>query len=412
MYRLLEQRTRTQVPVLRERAAGLNRRIRELCETGPLLDFVHAGEAAAESLETQLRSLKQAESAMIMTRSWKTPLMAFAIAMVACLVGFVLSVRILTPDSQVTISAAFALCASLAATTFAFLRIERAWVAQAEGKQAAQVLLTMFEQPELPVQNNLITLVDRFTDQLKLEHVTLQDSEGRKLLSDVSINMKPGQLVAIVGNRRLQAKALAELILGFGRPTSGRMLIDHTNTIDIDPQAFRSQCAWIAPDGPLVPGTIEDNLHANGRPASMAELMDALRLAGTYEAIQNLPDGLATMVTPHDDRLSPDHLFRLGIARALTKKPMLVVAEEPSAPVSQQQEAGTLAALRQMTSRGVLVVTLPERLSTLRDADMIVVLNDHQVDSIGKHNQLLQTSELYRHLNYLRFSELRGVSLQ
>lgn len=412
LYRMLEQRSRTRVPVLRERAASLNRRIRELCETGPLLDFVHAGEAAGESLETQLRSLQQAENSLILTRSWKTPLMAFAITIVACLVSFVLSVRILSEDANVDLASAITLCALLAGTTFAILRIERTWETLTEGNQSASSLLALFDQPDTSPQGDLLKQVDPLASRLVLESVTLKDNEGKKLLEDVSLSLAPGQLVAVVGNNRLQAKALAELLLGFGRPSSGRMLLDDTNTIDIAPQAFRAQCAWIAADGPLVPGTIEDNLHANGRPASLAELMDALRAANAYDAIQNLPDGLATLVAPHDDRLAPDYLFRLGVARTLAKRPMLVVAEEPFAQVRPEVESQTLAALRQLTDRGVLVVTLPERLTTLRDADMIVVMHDHRVNAVGTHTQLLQSCELYRHLNYLRFSELRHVGLQ
>ncbi len=179
------------------------------------------------------------------------------------------------------------------------------------------------------------------------------------------MDMEPGKLVAIIGSDRLQARAVAEILLGFGRPSSGRILLDGVNTIDVDPLALRGTSAWIGPDGPLIAGTLEDNLHQR-KSASLVELTEAVRDAGVYDAIQNLSDGLTTLVSPHDDRLKPDYLFRLGIARTLVKNPTLVVAEEPTARVLPQVEAETLEALHQMTRRGMFVVVLPNRLTTLR----------------------------------------------
>jgi ABC-type multidrug transport system fused ATPase/permease subunit len=122
------------------------------------------------------------------------------------------------------------------------------------------------------------------------------------------------------------------------------------------------------------------------------------------DAILNLPDGLATLVTPDEDRLQPDALFRIGLARALVKKRSLIVAQEPSVRVKSTTESETLDSIMQLKSDNTMLVVLTQRLSTLRAADQIIVLHEHKIAGIGNHTQLLEQSEIYRHFNYMQFS--------
>jgi ABC-type multidrug transport system fused ATPase/permease subunit len=131
--------------------------------------------------------------------------------------------------------------------------------------------------------------------------------------------------------------------------------------------------------------------------------MEVARKAHVADAIMNLPEGLQTLVSPSEERLPPDSLFRIGIARGFVKKRSIVVAEEPK-PMRASIEADSTEALVQLKNEGVIVVVLPNRLSTLRAADQVVVLHDHQVSDRGTHAELLERSELYRHLNYVRFA--------
>ena len=112
------------------------------------------------------------------------------------------------------------------------------------------------------------------------------------------------------------------------------------------------------------------------------------------------------MVTPNEDRLLPDSLFRIGLMRGLVKKRSLIVAQEPSVRVKSTTESETLDALLQLKSEDTILVVLPQRLSTLRAADQIIVIHAHKVAGIGTHSQLLEQSEIYRHLNYMQFSPL------
>ncbi len=291
IYRSLDLRERTSHPVLNERILSLKQRILELCETGPLLAFVHAEDASLGSLESQLRSLHSAEQQLLSSKGIKKPVMAFFIALAVCFVGLILAIRMLQPDSNLHLPSAFIFFGAMAAATLAAIRLSQAWSGFSKGSESARSLVSLLTQlddePTVLGQQPLPKIAHR----IELDHVTLRDSEGRKLLEDICVDLEPGKLTAVISSDRVQARAMAEMVLGFGRPSSGRILLDSANIIDVDPPSLRKHSAWIGPDGPLVAGTLEDNLH-NERAASLAELTDAVRAAGVYEAIQNLPDGL------------------------------------------------------------------------------------------------------------------------
>ena len=219
-----------------------------------------------------------------------------------------------------------------------------------------------------------------------------------------------GKITALITSDPMQARAIAELLIGFGKPARGKILVDGIEATPANSSdSVHPRSIWISPDGPMMAGTIESNLHSHGKPKALSEIMEAVRLAGMYDSVQNLVDGLATMVAQDDARLEPDQKFRLGIARAILRCPKLVVAEEPSVRVPAEVESANLDALRQLSQQGSAVVVLPNRLETLRHADSIIVLHDHRVSAQGLHAKLLESSELYRHLNYVRFSPLRHI---
>jgi ABC-type multidrug transport system fused ATPase/permease subunit len=222
-------------------------------------------------------------------------------------------------------------------------------------------------------------------------------------LDDVSVIFRPGQLTAIVSPDPFLAKALVEMVLGFGQPVSGRLLFDQVESKDLSSQLIREHSLWIAPNGPLLTGTIEDNLWLGLQRDATIDMREITKLARVSDAIFELPDGLQTLVSSNEQRLSHDLMFRLGIARAFLKKPGILVAEEPAS--SQPGiEAETTRALLEVRNHSCVVLVLPNRLSTLRAADQVVVLHHRRIADMGTHNELLERSELYRHWNYMHFA--------
>lgn len=405
LYSNLESARRKRRPVLFERARAASEQLSYLCNTAPLLAFVHDHEDTKLSYEGHLNSYRQSQMQLADGGTWKSPTMLLTCAILIAFLIVVVSIRFLDESSNLQLGELFVLCTSIVLSVASLHRFQRALHRYKMAEPAVDRLATYFEQPT--VDNNKQQDRIRPTKILHsivLEHVTIKNSSGQKLLEDISTTIKPGQLTAIVASQSVQANAFAELIFGFGRPVSGRIMIDGVDSTDLDSSAIRHFSLWAAARGPLVHGTVEDNLWSVGSPDATVDLMKIATRMRVSDAILNLPDGLATLVTPNEDRLQPDALFRIGLARGVVKKRSLIVAQEPSVRVKSTTESETLEAILQLKSENTMLIVLPHRLSTLRAADQIIVLHDHKVAGIGTHSQLLEQSEIYRHLNYMQFS--------
>ncbi len=411
VYRTLDRHRRTKLPVIRERATQRRAQVMALCLKGPLLESVHSEGDIQGSFTEELTNYRKEAVRSLASSAWKTPLIVALVGILACLFVFIVAVQVLRPDHDLTLAGCLAFVLSCVGVAISGIRLQRSGRELRGVQTASEDLVRFLSLPadSLPVLN--AKRVQRITQRVELEHVTVQDSSGRKLLENVTASFKPGVLVGLVASQRLQASALMELLLGIGRPVSGRMLVDNISASDLEADGLKRLGIWISDSGPLVTGTINDNLLGEGKQQNSADVTDALRTAKVLEAVQRLPEGVATVITPNDDRFLPDTPFRLGIARALLRKPSIMVIEEPNARVDAKTEQETIEAIRSVVSSGCITVLLPQRLTTLRQCDQVLLLHEHQVAQTGTHAELLQQSDLYRHLNYVRFSPLRHVTV-
>ncbi|MCG8649132.1 MAG: ABC transporter ATP-binding protein, partial [Pirellulales bacterium] len=149
------------------------------------------------------------------------------------------------------------------------------------------------------------------------------------------------------------------------------------------------------------------NLRGEDESINNSNLVETLELVGIYDRLHRLPEGLNTIVAAGDSMLGVETTYAIAVARAVLHRPPIVLAMEPPAPAEHLADDPCLKALRQLVSAGTLVVMLPRRLSTLRSADRVVLLNGPRLVGEGKHAELLADSDLYRHLNYLLFNPYR-----
>ena len=411
VYRTLDRYRRTRLPVVRERATQRRNQVMALSLQGPLLESVQSDAEIQKNFGDELASYRKEAVRSLGSSAWKTPLVLLLAGLLGCLFVFLVSIQILRAENNLTLAGCLTFILSCGGVALSAIRLQRS-ARELRSVQTATEDLTRFlalPADPLPVLEN--RKPKRIQQQVALEHVTVLDSYGRKLLQDVSALLTPNRLIGIVATQRLEASALMELLLGIGRPVSGRMLIDGVSVSDIDPLAMKQLGMWISASGPLITGSIENNLAFDGKPLQAAGLMDALRSSRAIEAVQRLPDAVATLVTPGDDRFLPDTPFRLGIARALLRNASIVVMEEPAARVDSKIEQETLEAIQATVTAQSIAVVLPQRLNTLRHCDQIILLHEHQVADSGTHAELLQRCDLYRHLNYVRFSPLRHVAV-
>jgi ABC-type multidrug transport system fused ATPase/permease subunit len=405
LYRFMDRSGRTGLPVVRERAALQRDEMVSLCLRGPLLESVHDEPSVEHRFKEQLSHYRRDALRSLTSSAWKTPTVLLVGGLLMGVLIFVIAVQILGHSSDFGVAGAltFGLCCVAAAVSF--VRWQRAARELRMVASAAEELDRFLAIPVEEVDIEKLEKIDRVSRVAELDHVTVQDSRGRKLLENVSAVFRPNQLIGVIASQPLQANALAELLIGFGRPVSGRMLVDDRVVTDLRPDCLVRCGHWVLPQGAIVPGTLQDNLLSGAPLTDRERLEKTLKSTGLNEVMPALPEGVSTVISPGDDRLSADIPFRIGLARAALSGASLVVIEEPRGvgydPESEQQ---TLEAIRSLVCDSRITVVLPQRLNTLRQCDAIIMLHAHRVAGVGTHAELVRENELYRHLNYLRFN--------
>jgi ATP-binding cassette subfamily B protein len=230
--------------------------------------------------------------------------------------------------------------------------------------------------------------------EVRFEELTFAYRAGTKVLEDVTLTIKPGETVALVGPSGSGKSTLVALLQRLYAPTSGRILVDGTDIRELAQRSLRKQLGVVLQD----PHLFNDTVHANiayGRPdATRADVEAAARAANAHEFIETLPDGYDTVVKERGSRLSGGQRQRIAIARALLKDPPVLIFDEPTSALDAESEAAIQAALRALL-HGRTAIIVAHRLSTVADADRIVVLRDGKVSEMGTHEELLERGGQY-----------------
>jgi ATP-binding cassette subfamily B protein/subfamily B ATP-binding cassette protein MsbA len=265
--------------------------------------------------------------------------------------------------------------------------------ASAEADRCMEVLDT-----EPAIQDRPGAQDAKVTGSIRYEHVTFGYEAGRPALEDVSLEAKPGEVVAIVGETGAGKTTLVNLLVRFYDPWGGRITIGGEDIRDMRHISLRSQISLVLQDPFIFPLTIRENI-AYGRPdAPLKDIVAAAEAANAHDFISNLPEGYDTEVGEHGSTLSGGEKQRLSIARAFLKDAPILILDEPTSALDARTESLLLEALERLMG-GRITFVIAHRLSTIRRADQILVLHRGRVVERGTHATLLQAGGAYADLH-------------
>ena len=215
------------------------------------------------------------------------------------------------------------------------------------------------------------------------------------VLDDLSFAVQPGQRVALVGPSGAGKSTVLSLILGFGDPDAGRILFDGREAKEISLRAIRSQMAIVPQEVLLFGGTIRENVGYGKSGATEDEIREACRLANATEFIDRLPEGMDTMVGPRGVKLSGGQRQRIAIARAILANPRILLLDEATSALDSESERLVNEALERLM-QGRTSIVIAHRLSTVRDADRILVFHQGRIVESGTHDEMVAQPGMYR----------------
>jgi subfamily B ATP-binding cassette protein MsbA len=219
------------------------------------------------------------------------------------------------------------------------------------------------------------------------DHVAFAYPDGREGLKDLSFTAAPGKMLALVGSSGAGKSTALALIPRLYTPTGGRILVDGAPITDVKLASLRSSIAYVGQDALLFADTIEANIRL-GRPDATHEEVMAAAQAAACGFAEQMPQGFATNVGVNGQRLSGGQRQRVAIARAILRNPRILLLDEATSALDTESEAAVQAALARLR-QGRTTIVVAHRLSTVRDADLIVVMADGQAVEQGTHETLL-----------------------
>lgn len=267
-------------------------------------------------------------------------------------------------------------------------------IAQSSAKRIAELLN---EQSGIvsPEPGRAVTQVA--DGSVEFDHVSFAyaSKAEKNVLEDVNLTIKSGEVVGIIGGTGSSKSSLVNLIARLYDVTAGTVRVGGIDVRDYDLDALRGQVAMVLQKNELFSGTIAENLRWGDAEANDAELVRACELACADEFIDQLPDGYQTMIEQGGTNVSGGQKQRLCIARALLKKPKILILDDSTSAVDTATDARIRKALREEIPNTTKII-IAQRISSVQDADRILVLDEGRVNGFGTHEQLLASNRIYQ----------------
>lgn len=233
--------------------------------------------------------------------------------------------------------------------------------------------------------------------EIEFKNVSFGYNDGIDILSNISFKAKPGSIVGIIGSTGCGKSSLVNLIPRLYDVTGGEILVDGVNVKNYDLESLRELTGVVLQKNVLFTGTIKENIKWGNPNATDEEIIAACKAAQAHDFIMSQPDGYDTVLAQGGLNLSGGQKQRLCIARAIIKQPKILILDDSTSAVDTATEAKIRECFyNELKDTTVLIIA--QRISSVAEADEIIVLDDGKIDSVGTHDELMQTSEIYQEI--------------
>jgi ATP-binding cassette subfamily B protein len=272
------------------------------------------------------------------------------------------------------------------------------WIGQAQRATAAgERIFQVLDEPEEVASHEQAVELPPGRGAIRFEDVSFEYLPGRPVLDDLDLELAPGRTVALIGQTGSGKTTLTSLVPRFYDATSGRVTVDGVDVRDLTLDSLRGAIGIISQDPFLFSASVRDNIAFGGGDLTDEQIEGFARAAQAHEFIEKLPDGYDTVIGERGITLSGGQRQRIAIARALAVDPRILILDDATASVDATTEARIRAGLREaMLGRTTLIIA--HRLSTIALADEIVVLDAGRVVARGTHDELIESSPVYREI--------------
>jgi ATP-binding cassette subfamily B protein len=254
------------------------------------------------------------------------------------------------------------------------------------------------------------TVLGDVKGEIKIENMTFGYEENRDVLKDINLEVKAGKMLGIVGKSGAGKTTLVNLISRLYDPTSGNIYLDGVNLRDLKFSEIRKNVALVSQETYIFKGSIFDNIAYSNPNANKSDVIKAAISAGAHDFICKLPDGYDTLVGSGGRSMSGGERQRISIARAILANPKILILDEATAAVDTETEKNIQASLSVLIKNRT-TISIAHRLSTLRDADELIVIEDGKITEHGTHDELLRLKGAYYKLLQIQSKALamRGI---
>jgi len=347
-------------------------------------------------------SLKQGER-------WSRWISRLLVMCCVSIVLYLLGIKVMLPPAEpgyLSFAAALSLVAAFACMHQPLEALRQSRFDRADAAESADRIFRYLNQIPEVGQAVGAKFLQPLSKSLQFESVTYSLPNKRKLLDGFDLKLSAGEVVGFVSPDPLEARAMAYLLPRFIEPHKGRVLFDGNDIAWVTLESLRAEVIYVGGTDSYFTGSVRENISCGNPRYSLTDVTEAAKQTHAHNFVVKLPWGYDTVLGEHGEQLDTGESFRLALARAVLRKPALLIVEEPANTLDDDAKSLLDDAYNRVV-RDRTVLFLPTRLSTLRRADRIVLIHQGKVAAIGSHGDLVKKVPLYRHWEYMHYNEFR-----